>query len=278
MHGLIQPPMLPAGTRQRPAGTAFARGICLGLAVMLGLHPAAAMAQSWAQLPPVATPAERVDSSVPPPPRADPQPAVARRPKTADFQHRSASAEVRHVAHWVVDSGDSAGMPYLIVDKVNAEVFVFDASGQLKGAEPALLGMAPGDHSTKGVGEQTVSALRSEDRTTPAGRFVASVAQGLHGQDILWIDYASALALHRVVKGTPAERRAERLLSATPRDNRISFGCINVPVKFFEDVVSPAFTNTSGVVYILPEMGAARELFGSYEVDVDGQAGVPVQP
>jgi hypothetical protein len=44
-------------------------------------------------------------------------------------------------------------------------------------------------------------------------------------------------------------------------DNRITYGCINVPVKFFEGVVKPAFTGTSGVVYILPEIEPMQAVF-----------------
>jgi hypothetical protein len=68
------------------------------------------------------------------------------------------------------------------------------------------------------------------------------------------------------VAGTAAEKRAHRLDSATAADNRISYGCINVPAKFYDQVVSPAFTGTNGVVYVLPETRSAREVFGSYEV------------
>ncbi len=194
-------------------------------------------------------------------------PAVAQHIGRADFQQQSASPEVKHVADWVLASGDNGGMPYLIVDKVNAKVFVFDARGRLQGAEPALLGMEQGDGTAAGIGDQKLSAIRPEDRTTPAGRFVASLDRDLQGQSILWIDYASALALHRVVKGKPAERRAQRLESATPEDNRISYGCINVPVNFFEKVVAPVFSKTNGIVYILPETGPARALFRSYDVE-----------
>ena len=76
------------------------------------------------------------------------------------------------------------------------------------------------------------------------------------------IDYEAAIALHPVVKGTPVERRAERLDSATAEDNRISYGCINVPVQFYQEVVSPAFSNTNGVVYILPEKTSVPKFFG----------------
>ncbi|MFP7723786.1 hypothetical protein [Lysobacter sp. A3-1-A15] len=186
--------------------------------------------------------------------------------RLANFQKQPASAEVRHIAHWALDSGDNGGMPYMIIDKVNARVFVFDAQGQLRGAEPALLGMGVGDVSAEGTGALRLAAIRPQDRITPAGRFVAALDRDLKGQEILWIDYDDALALHRVVKGQPSERRGERLLSTTTDDNRISYGCINVPVRFYEDVVSPVFRGPGGVVYILPETGPARELFNSYEV------------
>ena len=185
----------------------------------------------------------------------------------ADFAGEAASAEVRRIAHWALHSGDHAGMPYMIVDKIDARVFVFDKAGRLQGAGPALLGMERGDGTAQGMGERKLSAIAPQERTTPAGRFVASLARDLKGQEILWIDYDSALALHRVAKGTAVERRAERLQSATAQDNRISYGCINVAVPFYERVVSPAFTQSSGVVYILPETRPAQEVFKAYDVD-----------
>ena len=84
----------------------------------------------------------------------------------------------------------------------------------------------------------------------------------LRGRSLLLIDYDAAITLHPVVPGTPKERRAERLASETADDNRISFGCINVPPGFYERVVRPAFTGTAGIVYILPETVPAEDLFG----------------
>jgi len=261
---------LSRATRRRTSA-AFVAG--LGWAVLIALPSGSAVAQSWTQVAPSASPVDTIAPSRAPPLR----PTAARNPEVLDFERHPASPEVEHVARWVRDSGDNGRMPYMIVDKVNAKVFVFNAGGRLQGAEPALLGMVQGDRSAKGVGDQKLSAIRLEDRITPAGRFVASLALDLQGQDILWIDYASALALHRVVKGKPVERRAERLQSETSEDNRISYGCINVPVKFFENVVSPAFSRTSGIVYILPETGTAREMFGSYDVGSDTQAKAATQ-
>jgi len=186
-----------------------------------------------------------------------------------DSSNQSISPEVRRVASWVSDSKDNRGMPYLLVDKVNARVFVFDAHGELKGADAALLGMAKGDRSAAGIGDRKMSSIRPEDRTTPAGRFKASLDHDVHGVEILVIDYAASISLHAVVKGTPLERRAERLASATSADNRISFGCINVPLKFYKTVVSPTFTHTFGIVYILPETSPASAFFGFHDVAIN---------
>jgi hypothetical protein len=155
-------------------------------------------------------------------------------------------------------------LPFVIVDKVDARVLVFDPKGGLKGASPALLGSARGDDSTPGIGERKLSAIQPQERTTPAGRFVASLGRNLGKDDILWVDYEAAISLHRVVRGGPNDRRLERLATASPLDNRISYGCINVPVIFYETVVRPAFTGTDGIVYVLPESRPIGAVFPGY--------------
>jgi hypothetical protein len=72
--------------------------------------------------------------------------------------------------------------------------------------------------------------------------------------------------MHRVRPTVKAERRLERLASETPEDNRISFGCINLPVAFYEGVLVPAVRGTGVVVYVLPETRTPQEQFGSYDV------------
>ena len=67
------------------------------------------------------------------------------------------------------------------------------------------------------------------------------------------MDYDGAVSIHPVVTTNPKERRLQRLASPTPLDHRITYGCINVPDKFFKNVVRPAFTGTNGIVYVLPE-------------------------
>jgi hypothetical protein len=195
------------------------------------------------------------------------QAVAAHRPKRADFERERASQEARQVADWVVDSGDNRSLPFAIVDKTEAKVFVFDAGGRLRGAAPALLGLARGDDAVAGIGERPLSSIPPAERTTPAGRFVAALGMNARGQDILWVDYDGAVSMHRVITTKPKERRAQRLATATPLDNRISYGCINVPAKFYENVVRPAFTGTDGIVYVLPDTRSAREVFASYDVD-----------
>ena len=55
------------------------------------------------------------------------------------------SGAVQQVTHWIELSGDNNGLPFIVVDKLRAEVFVFDAQGQPLGKAPALLGISLGD-------------------------------------------------------------------------------------------------------------------------------------
>ncbi len=187
--------------------------------------------------------------------------------RRAHFGRERASSEAREIADWIVDSADNLNLPFVIVDKVDARVFVFDAGGRLKGAAAALLGVARGDDTVPGIGDREYADMPPETRTTPAGRFVADIGIDARGEDVVWVDYEAAVSLHRVITTKPEERRLERLATPTPLDNRISFGCINVPKKFYETVVSPAFTGTQGIVYVLPETRPAREVFASYRVN-----------
>jgi hypothetical protein len=195
------------------------------------------------------------------------QAAAGEHAALAKFDRENASRDARDVIEWVVASGDNAGMPFAIVDKLDARVFVFDATGQLRGAAPALLGLARGDDSAPGIGDRELANIRPEERTTPAGRFVAALDLNLKGQDILWVDYETAISLHTVITGNVKERRQQRLASPTPLDNRITFGCINVPAKFFDTVVSPAFAGTNGIVYVLPDTRLLEEVFAPMASD-----------
>ena len=185
-------------------------------------------------------------------------------PRTADFAGENASDEARQMANWVMYSGDHRGMPFVIVDKPHVRVFVFQPDGKLAGGTPALMGSAIGDHSVQGIGEREMSAIEPHERTTPAGRFVSAPGVNSFGEDIVWVDYEAAVSMHRVRPKVASEQRLERLASPTPDDNRISFGCINLPASFYESVVKPLLGSSRGVVYVLPETRSMQDVFAGY--------------
>jgi hypothetical protein len=177
-------------------------------------------------------------------------------------QRLQASGTASQVADWVTASGDNQRRPFVIIDKVGASVFVFRANGRLQGAAPVLVGLARGDDSVAGVGNLKLAAIGPDERTTPAGRFIARFgrAGGEHSR-VLWVDYGDAISMHPVVTTNPKEHRLQRIRSSAPEDHRISFGCINVPAKFYRDVVLKAFAGGSAVVYILPDTKPLEEVF-----------------
>ena len=179
----------------------------------------------------------------------------------ADFGLTRPSGEARQLANAILLSRDHAGQAFIIVDKRDAMVFVFTANGILRGASTVLLGSARGDDSVADIGLRPINQVRPEERTTPAGRFVAERGTNTAGEDIVWVDYDAAVSMHRVRTTNPKERRLERLASPTADDNRISYGCINVPVDFFDAIVAPTFASTTAMVYVLPEVKPVQQVF-----------------
>lgn len=163
--------------------------------------------------------------------------------------------------HWVMQTGDHERAPFIIIDKRQARLWLFDDAGQLLGDTQVLLGLAHGDVSVPGIGEREMKNILTHERTTPAGRFVAEAGTNHAGEDIFWIDYDAAVSMHRVRATNAVERRLQRLATPTPADNRISYGCINVPSQFYDQRIRPAFTGRRGVVYVLPETVPAGMLF-----------------
>lgn len=180
-----------------------------------------------------------------------------------DFAGTRPSADAAWTGQWISSTADNQGLPFVIVDKKAARIYVFDAVGRLAGEAPALLGLAPGDHSVPGIGERDLSQILPHERTTPAGRFVSLPGRNLKGEQVIWIDWKAGLAIHRVRTTHPRERRPQRLASATVEDNRISLGCVVVSLAFFENVVHATLGKTRAVVYVLPETGPASDYFGN---------------
>ena len=228
------------------------QGVLLGAAVLVLTLPPAGLATSWS----------------PNAPRLVPEMAELADRRVADFGDQVASFDARFVANWVAHSQDNQRLPFVILDKRDARLFVFDAGGRLIDSSPVLLGAAAGDESVVGIGQRPIAEVRPEERTTPAGRFISRPGRNASGEDVVWVDYDAAVSMHRVRPVDPKERRLERLASHDPAQRRISYGCINVPVEFFDDVIKPALGAQRAVVYVLPEAKNLRQVFArAYPVD-----------
>jgi len=174
----------------------------------------------------------------------------------------SQSATTMRVAGWIAASGDNGSRPYIIIDKQAAALFMFDAKGKALGKAPVLIGVAVGDDATPGVGSKNLAEIGPAEKTTPAGRFLAKFGVAAGKQKVLWVDYANSVALHGIPAGaSKKEHRRQRMLSPTPEDHRITFGCINVPDAFYSKRVRPLFQKKGGYVYILPDTKPLEAVF-----------------
>ena len=172
------------------------------------------------------------------------------------------SATVIELAGWVVAANDSHGYPFAVIDKAAAQILVFGGDGRLRGAAPGLFGSAVGDHTAPGIAGLALREIPGRDRTTPAGRFVGGFGPSIDAGRVLWVDYESAVSIHPTAN-VPAEKRAERLASPSPDDNRVTHGCINVAPEFYEQIIRPTFKR-GGVFYILPDADPIAETFPEF--------------
>lgn len=223
------------------AWLAIRHGVLAGLAVLALLLPPGA--------PSPASASQRM---------AAPTSAPAR---VADLGDTDASNELRYMANWIAGTGDHAGMPFVLIDKRTARLYVFDGQARLLDHTPVLLGSAHGDDSVPGIGDKAIADVRPEERTTPAGRFAGQRGLNIDGEDVVWVDYDAAVSMHRVRATQPKERRLQRLATETADDNRISYGCINIPADFFDAHIAPTFAVQRSMVYVLPEQKTLQAVF-----------------
>jgi hypothetical protein len=184
----------------------------------------------------------------------------------ADFRGETPSLDVQHIADWAVHSRDHKGLPFIVVDKVNATAVAFDRTGRLLRTTPVLVGMGVGDTFEPGVLGMNMYETKPSQRITPAGRYVAEEDRNLAGERVLWVDYDAGIALHKLPAKKTKQRRHERILSLNPADHRITYGCINVPPAFYEQVVRPHFRAKGGIVYVLPDLAPLKAVFRSYDI------------
>lgn len=249
-------PPNPASPRSEFAD-ALRKGLLIGAAVLT-----VALPPVITRTPPATTPQVAVVRSAPTPPATRSTAPATRSKRLADFAGKQPSQDVRLMAHWVVQSGDHGRMAFVIVDKKAAKVYAFDPRGRLKSVVPALLGSARGDDTVPGIGDKPIAQVLPEERTTPAGRFVAEMGtSSSRGEDVVWVDYDAAVSMHRVLK---VPERLKALTSRTNEDNRMSYGCINLPTSFYENVLRPLVKGTGAVIYVLPETRPLGDVFASF--------------
>ena len=171
-----------------------------------------------------------------------------------------AAERIRRLAADVRRSGDAGGRAFAIIDKPGATLWVFDAQGRALAGTPVLVGEATGDVAPADIGTRPLSRVKKHEKITAAGRYITEAGNNHKSEDIVWLDYDSALSMHRV-RNVPGEGRAKRLQTPTVADNRISFGCVNIPASFYDRYIDPLFSRTSGVVYVLPETKSMASVF-----------------
>lgn len=232
----------PTTQEERTTWADIRNGVLAGVAILaLLLPPGAPLSHSASQL------------------TASSEPTPLRR---AELGGVHASNDMRHMANWIASSGDHAAMPFVMIDKRASRLYVFDAQARLLDHTAVLLGSAQGDESTPGIGDKAIADVLPEERTTPAGRFKGQRGLNIIGEDVVWIDYDAAVSMHRVRTTQPKERRLQRLASETVDDNRISYGCINIPAAFFDAHIAPTFSVHRAMVYVLPEQKTLQTVFG----------------
>ena len=193
--------------------------------------------------------------------------SVVEREGTPSVAQRSTpsalSEDASFASRWVIDGEDNRGLPFAIVDKKRARLYVFSPNGGFVGESPILLGLAVGDASIAGIALRAPASLSPAERTTPAGRFESEPGHNARGEDIVWFDYDASLAIHRLRGGPASQHRNARMESPRSDNKRISYGCIVVPVAFYDAVVRPSLGSQRGVVYVLPETRSVVEMFRS---------------
>jgi len=173
----------------------------------------------------------------------------------------AAESDVDGMAKRVYATDNNTGKIFAIIDKVTAKLNLYDSSGNLMATSSVLVGQTLGDASVPGIGDRRIQDIAEHERTTPAGRFQSQPGMNLSGETVVWIDYEAAVSMHKLRPSKSGDKRPERMASDTPLDNRITYGCVNVPVDFYEKWIQPTLGKEAGIIYILPETQSAMNVF-----------------
>ena len=152
----------------------------------------------------------------------------------------------------IVGQNDNQGKQFIVADKQAGTLTMYTASGQQITSTPALFGKTAGDSvSSKNTPSGRFETKQANVRTEGYGGSAQVLTQ--NGQNLQL--GGSPYAIHRVYTKYASENRQGRLDTPTATDNRISLGCINVPVDFYDTYLN---SDQDTVVYVMPETDAGR--------------------
>lgn len=147
-----------------------------------------------------------------------------------------------------------SGKGFIIADKPNGMLHLFNADGSLLAQDAALFGKDTGDKLGK-------SSLLGGPKITPAGPFSLRVGDSEYagGKSLDLVESYdptdnSTIAVHAAYLGDPKEDRLGRLKSASAADNKISYGCVNTAHDTFLNTILPNIDNfNGGMMFVLPD-------------------------
>ena len=152
----------------------------------------------------------------------------------------------------IVEQNDNQGKQFIVADKQAGTLTMYTAQGQQITSTPALFGKTEGDSvSSKNTPSGRFETKQVNVRTEGYGGSAQVLTQ--NGQNLQL--GGSSYAIHRVYTKYASENRQGRLDTPTASDNRISRGCINVPVDFYDTYLN---SDQDTVVYVMPETDAGR--------------------
>lgn len=171
----------------------------------------------------------------------------------------NAKAKMSTLAQSVYESmaptANDSGKGFIIADKPNGMLHVFNADGSVLVQDAALYGKDIGDIESK------LSSLKGGAKITPAGKFtlVATPDAEYAGGMILELAETASegngvIAVHAAYLGNASEKRNQRLASPGVADKRISYGCVNTTHDTFLKSILPNIKSLNGgMIFVLPD-------------------------
>lgn len=172
---------------------------------------------------------------------------------TTSYVVPNASQTTSVVNSWVQESRDNNGQSYIIADKEAGAIHIMAADGTVLATAPALYGYKTGDGMSVGETPAGIFSIRNQSAPASYGGDLQQFATAPNGD---------VYAIHRVLTTNPSQNRVGRLASETATDNRISLGCINIPVETYNQYLG---RNFQGKLYIIPEQNELGSVFRGIE-------------